>query len=289
MLRQNGSRDSLNCTSFFGAGTNALGSFPNISLGNTHNSESRRNIFMGEAGISAKSSIPAGARHPVAWLMPQKAGGLSSHNNALVASSQTGNAVRGLPGSGESTVTLTVTDATGGLIVSGSGLATISVSATASILSIASASGQATITITPNALIGALAGISGEATVTISHAAIIKAVGYMSGLSTNETEFSAAALANAVWQATAASYNDTGTMGEKLNDAGSASNPWTEVIESGYTAAEILKLLAAINLGKVSGAGTGTETFRDIGDTKDRVVAVVDSSGNRTAITLDEA
>lgn len=36
-----------------------------------------------------------------------------------------------------------------------------------------------------------------------------------------------------------------------------------------------------------SGAGTGTEVFRDINDTKNRVTATVDSSGNRTAITRD--
>ncbi len=43
----------------------------------------------------------------------------------------------------------------------------------------------------------------------------------------------------------------------------------------------------AVLAGKVSGAGTGTETFRGINDDKDRVVATTDSSGNRTAITLD--
>lgn len=41
--------------------------------------------------------------------------------------------------------------------------------------------------------------------------------------------------------------------------------------------------------GKVSGAGTGTETFRDTADSKDRIVSTVDSSGNRTAVTLDGA
>lgn len=39
--------------------------------------------------------------------------------------------------------------------------------------------------------------------------------------------------------------------------------------------------------GKVSGAQTNTETFRDASDTKNRIVATVDSDGNRTAITLD--
>ena len=100
------------------------------------------------------------------------------------------------------------------------------------------------------------------------------------------TGLSTANVGQAVWSALAAANNDAGTMGEKLNDAGSASNPWTEVIESGYTAAEILRLIAAAAAGKMSGADTGTVTFRDLADSKDRIVADVDATG-RTATTLD--
>jgi hypothetical protein len=41
--------------------------------------------------------------------------------------------------------------------------------------------------------------------------------------------------------------------------------------------------------GEVSGGGTTTITFRSTDDTKDRVVATVDSNGNRTAITYDKS
>lgn len=116
----------------------------------------------------------------------------------------------------------------------------------------------------------------------------------------------------AVWAALAALNDEVGTMGEKLNDAGSASNPWadttdygagtkgqlledaaaatnvwTQVIESGYTAEEILRILAAVAAGKSSGQPTAP-VFRDLGDTKDRVTGTVDSSGNRTSVTVDE-
>lgn len=59
-------------------------------------------------------------------------------------------------------------------------------------------------------------------------------------------------------------------------------------VESGYSMAESMRLQNAVLLGKVSGANTTTNTFRDIADTKDRVTATVDTNGNRTAITLDE-
>lgn len=55
----------------------------------------------------------------------------------------------------------------------------------------------------------------------------------------------------------------------------------------GYTLEETLKLALAPLAGKLSGAGTGTETIRAADDSKDRIIATVDASGNRTAITLD--
>ena len=58
-------------------------------------------------------------------------------------------------------------------------------------------------------------------------------------------------------------------------------------IDGTTTLAESIRLHNSVLAGKVSGAGTGTETFRDLADTKDRVVATVDTDGNRTAITRD--
>lgn len=120
-----------------------------------------------------------------------------------------------------------------------------------------------------------------------------------------------------VWQAVLANYPDTGTAGNTLALAGSggvdyttlATAVWTRAertlsangeadiatavatyaIESGWTIETLLRVFAAVLAGKVSGAGTGTETFRGINDDVDRVVATVDVDGNRTAITLDGA
>jgi hypothetical protein len=62
---------------------------------------------------------------------------------------------------------------------------------------------------------------------------------------------------------------------------------WAYVLETGHSALALMRLMASVILGKVSGAGTTTETFRDVNDTKDRVVATVDEAGNRTDITRD--
>lgn len=62
---------------------------------------------------------------------------------------------------------------------------------------------------------------------------------------------------------------------------------WSFVVEAGYSALKLVRLFAAVLLGKCSGGGTGTVRFRDVNDTRDRVVASVDQSNNRTTVTLD--
>lgn len=62
---------------------------------------------------------------------------------------------------------------------------------------------------------------------------------------------------------------------------------WSFVVEAGYSALKLVRLFAAVLLGKCSGGGTGTVRFRDVNDTRDRVVASVDQSNNRTSVTLD--
>ena len=185
------------------------------------------------AGQTEKAAFNVGYLPPYSWVLAPKSGGLSSHRNTSIDFDQTAAIAGGLPGSGSATITFTET-ATGGLIVSGSGSASITLSATGQILSVAAASGSATITLSGTALLGALGGIAGQAGITLSPSATIKAIGLLSGLSTNETEFSAAALANAVWQAVAADYNAAGTMGQKLNGAGSAGDPWSADVDGGY-------------------------------------------------------
>ncbi len=50
---------------------------------------------------------------------------------------------------------------------------------------------------------------------------------------------------------------------------------------------DMARLFASLLFGKVSGAATNTVTFRDLADSKDRVVVTVDADGNRSAVTID--
>lgn len=58
-------------------------------------------------------------------------------------------------------------------------------------------------------------------------------------------------------------------------------------IETGVTVRQGLRLMLSALVGKLSGAATTTVTVRDTGDSKNRITATVDSSGNRSAVTLD--
>jgi hypothetical protein len=61
----------------------------------------------------------------------------------------------------------------------------------------------------------------------------------------------------------------------------------TAGIETNRTVRQGLRLMLSALAGKLSGAATTTVTIRDTNDGKDRIVATVDSNGNRSAVTLD--
>ncbi len=62
----------------------------------------------------------------------------------------------------------------------------------------------------------------------------------------------------------------------------------SEDIESGLTLRQALRLVAAATAGRISGGGSSTVTIRNaVADGADRIVATVDSQGNRTAIVYD--
>lgn len=60
-----------------------------------------------------------------------------------------------------------------------------------------------------------------------------------------------------------------------------------EIMEGTITLRQTMRLVLAVLTAKSSGGGTDTITFRDIGDTKDRLVVTVDEDGNRTIIIRD--
>lgn len=75
---------------------------------------------------------------------------------------------------------------------------------------------------------------------------------------------------------------------DAVNEIADALLDRTAGVETGLTVRQALRLIAAANAAKLSGAATTTITIRNaVADSKDRIVATVDSDGNRSAITYD--
>ena len=76
-----------------------------------------------------------------------------------------------------------------------------------------------------------------------------------------------------------------------LNDI-SADDVWDEVMDiagpaNANSAREMLNVVASAVAGKSSGNELGTPTFRNLGDSKNRITSTVDANNNRTAVTQD--
>jgi hypothetical protein len=236
-----------------------------------------------------KSGVPDGYRNPYCWVMPQASGGLSARNNlagsgAITLSMAGGvNGVATLSGSGSLAATLALIVS---LVAALSGSGTISSAVTQAFLQLEAAlSGSGSVAALRSALANAQSALSGSGTVAGTTAAT--ALGELAAsITVTGTGLTTANVASSVWSALAAANNDVGSMGEKLNDAGSASNPWTEVIESGYTAAQILRLIAAAIQGDATGLESGAPNFKGLDGITDRITGTY-VTGTRTVTTRD--
>jgi len=104
----------------------------------------------------------------------------------------------------------------------GSGQLTASISG--QLIAIADLIGSGDLTAAASALAGMVANLDGSGTLTASQ----EALGQMTAdIFVNQSEATVEQIVAAVWSALAAEYNVSGTMGNKLNGAGSAGDPWT--------------------------------------------------------------
>lgn len=267
-------------------------------------------------------SLPYGSYPPYMTLLPQRGGDLAARRSGDFGVSPSATGGLGMPGDGNADISITTNTPAGQLVTTvapGGAPATFGINTNAPLLT-ASLNGTGSSTIgfsVADALLGALGGMTTNATFGIDGALTSHAIGIMSG-TTAEAGVTVDNVVNGVWNAILTNYPTSGSAGNTLALAGSggvdynalATAVWayatrtltsgtppteaqiaeavmTYAVESGWTTEELLRVFAAVLAGKVSGAGTGTETFRDINDTKNRVTATVDSNGNRSNITLD--
>ncbi len=98
---------------------------------------------------------------------------------------------------------------------------------------------------------------------------------------------SSATIAAAVWDSFGSSHTTAGTFGVDTI-ALSADTIWDEVVDGTTTARSSLVISNTILAGKVSGGSSTTATFRDIADSKDRIVIVFTVDGDKTSVTFSD-
>lgn len=119
-----------------------------------------------------------------------------------------------------------------------------------------------------------------------TNAELTTALGTLNNLSQAQAQTAAAAALTAYDPPTHAELTTALASGVALTSA-AVDAIHDEVIEGSITHRQSMRLANAANAGKTNGAGTGTFNIRDLADSKNRIVASTDGTGNRTAITTD--
>lgn len=220
-----------------------------------------RNLTAGEGITSDLVGIPSGSRHPAAWMMPQKAGALAARNTVVgtgtsTATGQSGYNIDGtITGAGDIPNTVSI-----GLIVS------IAAALTAS-GGISSATTQA--------LAAMVATITGSGSVTATAAGLAELGAALAGagfVTANNTALMSIA-------ATIRGYGD-------LTPEGIRDIVWAKIVEAGFSAEEILRLLAAHAAGSATGLESGNPQFTGLDGSTLRIDGTY-AAGTRTIDALN--
>jgi hypothetical protein len=198
------------------------------SSGNMYSFYTGDHVVTGE---TAKSSFNNGYIPPYSWVLSPKAGGLSSVNE--------------INGDGDLSITSLSLGKALASDMAGSG--TISAAGLSLVTSMAAAiAGSGTLSASMVGIINMASTLAGSGNLTAAMGALAFCVATLDGAGSLTADirgklFMAAniyvnqsqAEVEDFWNATAALNNNPGTMGEKLNDAGSASNPWADTSSYG--------------------------------------------------------
>ena len=198
---------------------------------NSWSSVAARHLLIDARDGAAEAGVlvghPAGLYLPAAILLPRGAGKLGTREGEGGSSTDEGALHGAREGSGESagsSVGFGLATLVAGLVGTSIGSSINSGAINGALF----ASGTSTGTSVGAGFIGALAGLVGTSVGSSTNAGVATALGFMRGTSTTTEDLSPTALAAAVWSAAASAYSVAGTMGGKLNDAGSAADPWDD-------------------------------------------------------------
>lgn len=260
------------------------GRFLNAGVANLRSGFSKHGMIR-SAAYSSLSAVPNGHLSPSAWVLPRTSGGMSSINFTTAMVSGSGLAVGGVTTTGTSSITLAFADAFGELIASGGGTATFSLTSNNPLLTASiNGTGTAVATFSTNTpTLGALADGSGEVAITLT----ATNSGRMPANDASPLRSGTATLTLTGALVPYAIGSMEGTTEEAgLSNAGIANSVWGKVIEAGFTADQILRLLAAHAAGSATGLEGSNPQFTGL----DGVTLRIDGAyvaGTRTIDALD--
>ena len=195
-LLSNGYRHMLKGR-MFGA-TSLDGANPSVLVNRYNQAAPRRNQFAGEGITDDLAAMPSGNRHPSAWIMPRKAGGLASHNEANGSCTATLAMASGINIAGVAAGETTAAAGTLQLVVSMLGTSAGAAAAEGNIRAALLLAGIAEGLSTPTATINALAWAVGSAAGMSDASLTSYATGRLVGSITPFTDLSPQNLAAAV-------------------------------------------------------------------------------------------
>ena len=215
-----------------------------------------RNRFYGDnwlAGTADRFGVPSAYSSPYAWTLPPHSGGIGSNIGLQGIGTITGSGALGInidatmAGSGD------ISSANLGLILSAvatlSGIGGLSADILGKLDGAATLAGSGDFSGSLGALAGAVATLAGTGSMTGSTTALAN---ISADIFVNSGTATTVEIVDAVWNSLAVDYNTSGTMGNKLNGAGSAGDPWTTDLDSYTTPGTAGALLKKASKPKIS-------------------------------------
>lgn len=240
----------------------------NIERSNYGRNGAMNNFYAGDATVEAgasianKSAFPVGYVDPYCWHPAMKSGGMACRVIAGTGEVTSANGANGYNIDADLTGTGDVTEAIGALIVS----------------AVASLTGSGEVTAASMAgIIEAAASLTGSGEVAAAIGAIVEMVAGLTGEGTVSAEATAKG----------SMASEITVTGDLLSTANVGDAVWSTLLEAGFTASQIVRIVAAATAGASSG-GPSSPVFRNLGDTDDMISGTADSNGNRSSITYGE-
>jgi hypothetical protein len=212
--------------------------------------------------IDPTSAHPLGTMTGNALQLAQKSGGIASRSEAIGVATLAASGAMGV--NGEVTITgEALLEAVGQLVVS----------------AVATISGSSTVSANILAALAASTNISGSSSLSASIDALAWAVAALQGEATTEFTPSATGALAANIEVAATADLTAGAVADEILDA--------QMVETGLSVRETLRLCAAALAGKVSISGSTVTIRNAVADSEDRIIATTTTDGERTSVTYD--